>query len=76
MGEVPVTGSEGEEGSHNEGELRSQEVTKDTTCFGAGLNSPPSPPTLLCNSPIEAIRLAVKRGDWVGRCFKVEQRPG
>ena len=34
-----------------------------TTCLGAGLNSPPSPPTLLCNSPIEAIRLAVKSGD-------------
>ena len=33
------------------------------TCLGAGLNSPPSPPTLLCNSPIEAIRLAVKSGD-------------
>ena len=33
------------------------------TCLGAGLNSPPSPPTLLCNSPMEAIRLAVKSGD-------------
>lgn len=33
------------------------------TCLGAGLNSPPSPPTLLCNSPMDAIRLAVKSGD-------------
>jgi len=73
---VPVTGREGEEGSQREGEHRNHEVTRETTCLGAGLNSPPSPPTLLCNSPIEAIRLAVKSGDCVGRCFRVEQRPG
>ena len=31
-GEVPVTGREGDEGSQRDGEQRSQEVTRETTC--------------------------------------------